>query len=75
MSRGGARVNFQDENLEDEITFYKHDDEDSAPSCDRPEWDSENEFSDLDPGLDDTSEGETWTEVPNTRRGGPMKIP
>ena len=49
LSRGGAIDDFQDENLGDLITFYKHDDEEPVPPWDRPEWDSENELSDLDP--------------------------
>ena len=75
VSRGEALVGFQDENLEDEITFYTHNDEDPAPPCDRPEWDSENELSDLHPCLDDISEGETWTEVSNARRRGKAILP
>ena len=46
VSRGGAPVEFQVDNSEDEITFYKFDDDEDRPA---PEWDSEEELSDLDP--------------------------
>ena len=57
----------QDGNLEDEIAFYKHDDDEDRAA---PEWDSENELSDLDLWLGHISDGEKWTEVSNARRGG-----
>ena len=44
QSRGGAPDDVQDENLQDEITFYKHDDEEPVPPWARPE----NELSDFD---------------------------
>ena len=50
---GGALVDFQAGNSE--IIFYKHDDYDEERSP--PEWDSEEELSDLDPWLPDSSEG------------------
>ena len=66
MPRGGAPVDFQVD--DSEIIFYKHGDyDDERPP---PEWDSEEELSDLDPWLADSSEGEKWTDVCNSRRGG-----
>ena len=64
VPRGGALVDFQVDNSE--ITFYKHDDDDDDRSP--PEWDSEEELSDLDPWLADSSEGEKWTDASNARR-------
>ena len=43
QSRGGARAN-----LQDEIAFYQHIDDEAVPTLDRPVWDLENELSDLE---------------------------
>ena len=57
----------------DEITYYKFDNGDEEQAA--PDWDSEEESSDLDPWLADSSEGEKWTDVCNRRRGGRVNSP
>ena len=60
---------------EGEITLYRHNDDlaiiddEPVPPWARPELESENELSDLDPLIDETSEGDPWTEVSNALRG------
>ena len=77
VARGGAPVDFQVGKSEDEMTLYQHDDDEDRAA---PNWDSEEELSDLDPWLGDSSEeGTNGLKLPTLEGEGerylPLRIP